>query len=265
MALTFPNIDPVAFSLGPVDIRWYALSYLAGFLIGLFVIKKSIDKYPSQYLTRDMFDDLLTWIIVGVILGGRFGYVLFYNAPYYIENPLNAFKIWEGGMAFHGGLVGVITAMILFAWKHHIPFFVLADRVAVVTPIGLFFGRIANFINGELFGRESDSPWAMIFREGDVSRHPSQLYQAATEGVILFLILIVMQRLKYVRVHYGILSGVFLSAYAFMRFFVEYTREPDLQIGYLSLGLSMGQWLCVPMLIAGIIIIRFGRSTHATP
>jgi len=264
MAIPFPQIDPVALSIGPVDIRWYALSYLAGFLIGLFVIKKCVDKYPSQYMTRDMFDDLLTWVIIGVILGGRFGYVVFYNAEYYLENPIDAFKIWQGGMAFHGGLIGVITAMVLFARKYNMPFFALADRVAVVTPIGLFFGRIANFINGELFGRMSDAPWAMVFRDGDIARHPSQLYQAATEGLILFLILITLQRSQYVRDNYGILSGTFLSAYAFMRFFIEYTREPDAHIGFLSLGLSMGQWLCIPMFIAGLIITKFGRRLHAT-
>ena len=265
MAIPFPNIDPVALSLGPLEIRWYALSYLAGFLLGLYVIKRFIRKYPSQYMTADMFDDLLTWVIIGVILGGRFGYVVFYNTPYYLENPLDALKIWQGGMAFHGGLIGVITAMVLFAWKNSIPFFALADRVAVVTPIGLFFGRVANFINGELYGRASDAPWAMVFREGDIARHPSQLYQAATEGIILFAILVTLQRSDYVRQNFGILSGAFLAAYAFMRFFVEYTRQPDAHIGTLALNLSMGQWLCIPMFIVGVIIMKFGRRLHATP
>lgn len=264
MAIPFPQIDPVALSVGPIDIRWYALSYLAGFLLGLFIIKKSVDKYPSPYLTRDMFDDLLTWIIIGVILGGRFGYVAFYNFDYYIHNPIDALKIWQGGMAFHGGLIGVITAMILFARKHKIPFFALSDRVAVVTPIGLFFGRIANFINGELYGRPTDLPWGMVFVENDVARHPSQLYQAATEGIILFLILIALQRSKYMRDHYGIISGMFLCAYAFMRFFIEFTRQPDAHIGFLISGLSMGQLLCVPMFIAGAFIIYFAKPKHAT-
>ncbi len=263
MAIPFPKIDPVALSLGPIDIRWYALSYLAGFLIGLFIIKKSVDKYPSPYLTRDMFDDLLTWIIIGVILGGRFGYVFFYNFDYYIDNPLEALKIWQGGMAFHGGLIGVITAMIIYAWKQGMPFFALSDRVAVVTPIGLFFGRIANFINGELYGRATDAPWGMVFVEGDIARHPSQLYQAATEGLALFLLLLTLQRSQYIRDHYGIISGVFLSAYAFMRFFVEFTREPDAHIGFLTGGLSMGQLLCLPMFMAGIIIIYFANRNNA--
>ena len=264
MAIPFPDIDPIALSIGPIDIRWYALSYLAGFIIGLYAIKKFVRKYASDYMTEDMFDDLLTWIVIGVILGGRMGYVLFYNFGYYIENPMDAVKIWQGGMAFHGGLIGVIAAMILFAWKHNMPFFALADRVAVVTPIGLFFGRIANFVNGELYGRATNVPWAMAFKEGDVARHPSQIYQAATEGLILFTILILLQRSPYVRDNFGILSGTFLAAYAFMRFFVEWTREPDAQIGTLSLGLSMGQWLCIPMFIAGVIIMKFGRRLHAT-
>jgi len=265
MSLTFPQIDPVAISIGPIEIRWYALSYLAGFLIGLYVIKKFIALYPSKYITKSMCDDLLTWVIIGVIVGGRLGYVIFYNAEYYLENPFDAIKIWQGGMAFHGGLMGVITAMIAFAWKHKMPFFALADRVAVVTPIGLFFGRIANFINGELFGRPTDAPWGMVFVEGDVARHPSQLYQAMTEGIVLFVILIILQRSKYVRDHYGIISGMFLSAYAFMRFFVEYTRQPDAQIGFLTFGLSMGQLLCIPMFLAGLAIIAYGRARDVAP
>lgn len=262
MALDFPNIDPVALSLGPIDIRWYALSYMAGFLLGWWAIKKFLEKYPSIYLTKDKVDDLLTWIIIGVILGGRLGYVLFYNFEYYLQHPLDALMIWHGGMAFHGGLIGVITAMILFAVKNKIPFFAVADRVAVVTPIGLFFGRIANFINGELYGRASDVPWAMVFIEGDVARHPSQLYQAATEGLILFTILFIAQRFATVRNHYGILSGLFLSGYAFMRFFVEYTRQPDSQLGYLIGGLSMGQLLCIPMFLAGIAIIAYALKPN---
>jgi phosphatidylglycerol:prolipoprotein diacylglycerol transferase len=263
MALDFPNIDPVAISIGPFDIRWYALSYMAGFLLGWWAIKKFLVKYPSDYLTKEKIDNLLTWIIVGVILGGRLGYVIFYNADYYLSNPIDALKIWQGGMAFHGGLIGVITAMILFAWKNKMLFFAVADRVAVVTPIGLFFGRIANFINGELFGRAADVPWAFVFREGDVARHPSQLYQAVTEGLILFTVLVFLQRYKYVRNHFGILSGLFLSGYAFMRFFIEYTRQPDTHLGFLVIGLSMGQLLCIPMFLAGVIIMIYALRNHA--
>ena len=262
MALQFPDIDPVAFSIGPLDIRWYALSYMAGFLLGWWAIKYFLKKYPSRYLTLDNIDDLLTWIIIGVIVGGRLGYVVFYNSSYYFENPLDIFKIWQGGMAFHGGLIGVITAMILFANKLKIPFFALADRVAAVTPIGLFFGRIANFINGELFGRTTNVPWGMVFNENDTARHPSQLYQAATEGLILLGVVLILQRYDYVRRHYGIISGMFLSGYAFMRFFIEFTRQPDAQIGYLALGLSMGQILCIPMFLAGLAIIAYAIKSY---
>jgi phosphatidylglycerol:prolipoprotein diacylglycerol transferase len=263
MALTFPDIDPIALSIGPLEIRWYALSYLATFMVGLYVFQYFLKKYPSKYLTKDMVEDLLTWIVVGVILGGRLGYVLFYNLPYYADNPFEAIKIWQGGMAFHGGLIGVITAMILFAWKHKIPFFAVADRMAVVTPIGLFFGRIANFINGELFGRASDTPWAMIFEEGDVARHPSQLYQAATEGITLFILLFILLRIKSIREKIGIISGAFLCGYGIQRFFVEYTRQPDAHIGFLFDHFSMGQILCIPMVIAGVVMIYCAYKNHA--
>jgi phosphatidylglycerol:prolipoprotein diacylglycerol transferase len=263
MALTFPDIDPIALSIGPLEIRWYALSYLAAFMVGLYVFQYFLKKYPSKYLTKDMVEDLLTWIVVGVILGGRLGYVLFYNLPYYEDNPFEAIKIWQGGMAFHGGLIGVITAMILFAWKHKIPFFAVADRMAVVTPIGLFFGRIANFINGELFGRASDTPWAMIFEEGDVARHPSQLYQAATEGITLFILLFILLRIKSIREKIGIISGAFLCGYGIQRFFVEYTRQPDAHIGFLFDHFSMGQILCIPMVIAGVVMIYCAYKNHA--
>ena len=262
MAIPFPHIDPVALSIGPIDIRWYALSYLAGFLIGWSLLKKFLALYPAKNLTQDQCDDLVTWIVIGVILGGRLGYVLFYNTGYYLENPLEAFKIWQGGMAFHGGLIGVILAMIFFTLKNAMPFFELADRVAVVTPVGLFFGRIANFINGELVGRPWDGPWAMIFNSGDVARHPSQLYQAATEGLILFLVMIILQQQNYIRQRIGFLSGVFLSAYATMRFFVELTRAPDAHLGLIALNLSMGQLLCLPMAMAGFAIIFYALRTH---
>jgi len=265
MALTFPNIDPIAISIGPIDIRWYALSYMAGFLLGLYVLQYFLRKHPSPYLNKEKLDDLLTWIIIGVVLGGRLGYVLFYNLPYYAENPLEAIQIWQGGMAFHGGLIGVITAMILFAWKYKIPFFALADRVAVATPIGLFFGRIANFINGELYGRATDTPWGMVFVEGDVARHPSQLYQAATEGIILFILLSILIRIQSIREKIGIISGVFLCGYGIQRFFVEYTREPDAHIGLLFANLSMGQILCLPMIIAGILMVIWGYQNDKHP
>lgn len=260
MALEFPNIDPIALELGPVVIRWYALAYIAGFIGGLMTIKHFLKKYPSPYITNDMVDDLLTWVVVGVVLGGRLGYVFFYNFEYYIDHPTEIIQLWHGGMAFHGGLIGVITAMVLFAWRKNIPFFALSDRVAIVTPIGLFFGRIANFINGELVGRATDAPWGMIFHEGDVARHPSQIYQALTEGLVLLVILLIAQRSSYIRMRYGMLSGIFLMGYATMRFIVEFTRQPDAQIGYLFLDLSMGQLLCIPMALIGLGIICYARS-----
>ena len=260
MALDFPHIDPIAFEIGPIIIRWYALAYITGFIGGIQAIKYYLAQYPSQFMTKDHADNLLTWLVIGVILGGRFGYVLFYNFDYYASNPIEAFKIWQGGMAFHGGLIGIISAMALFTWKHSIPFLALCDRVAVATPIGLFFGRIANFINGELVGRPTDAPWGMIFSDGDVARHPSQIYQALTEGCILLAILLFAQRYEYIRSRYGIISGAFLIAYASMRFMVEYTRAPDAHIGLLKLGLSMGQFLCIPMALIGLGLIIYARA-----
>lgn len=263
MALPFPNIDPVAVAIGPVVIRWYALAYMAGFLGGWYAAKAFLKKYASPYLKADYFDDLLTWVVLGVILGGRFGYIAFYNAGYYLENPVDILKIWHGGMSFHGGLIGVITAMILFAWKNNIPFFALSDRVAVVTPIGLFFGRIANFINGELYGRVTDMPWAVDFPHAALPRHPSQIYEALTEGLVLFVILVTLQNRQYIRDRIGILSGVFLSGYAFFRFMAEFTREPDAQLGFVGFNvLSMGQLLCLPMFAAGVIIIFYSFKRH---
>jgi len=263
MALNFPHIDPVALSIGPLDIRWYALSYIAAFFIGLYVMQYLLRKYPSPFLNKDKLDDLLTWIVVGVVLGGRLGYVLFYNLPYYIENPMAALQIWQGGMAFHGGLIGVIFAMFLFSYKNKIPFFVIADRMAIVTPIGLFF---ANFINGELYGRPTNAPWAIIFREGDVARHPSQLYQAVTEGLVLFILLLLLVRIKSIRDHAGTLSGTFLMGYGTQRFFVEYTREPDAHLGFIIAELSMGQLLCIPMILCGLACIFLSQRHryHAT-
>ncbi len=263
MAIEFPQIDPVALSIGPIDIRWYALSYLAGFLIGWYLLKKFLIVYPTKNTTAQHIDDLITWVVIGVILGGRLGYVLFYNTAYYMENPLEAFYVWSGGMAFHGGLIGVILAMLLFTLKNKIPFFELADRVAVVTPIGLFFGRMANFINGELVGRAWDGPWAMIFSKGDVARHPSQLYQASTEGIVLLTLMILLQNLKSVRERRGLLAGAFLTAYGTMRFFVEFTRAPDAHLGFITYGLSMGQILCIPMVLIGLTIIFTANQRHA--
>lgn len=253
MDLVFPNIDPVAIWLGPFPVRWYALAYLAGFLLGwryaLYLSGLDKDIRPS----REDVDDFLPWAILGVILGGRIGYALFYQFELYAANPLEILKVWHGGMAFHGGALGVIAALIVYPLVKKFNQFRLADIVCACVPIGLFFGRIANFINGELFGRASDVPWAMAFpRGGPETRHPSQLYEAALEGAVLFLILAALIRIQAVRDRPGLVSGVFLAGYGSFRAFVELFREPDAHIGFLFDYFSMGQLLSVPMVLAGI-------------
>jgi phosphatidylglycerol:prolipoprotein diacylglycerol transferase len=250
--LTFPIIDPVAIHLGPLAVRWYALAYVVGIVLGTRYAIFLASQNP-QGPNKILYDDFITYAVLGIILGGRIGYVLFYNFDYYFHNPLDALMVWHGGMAFHGGLIGVITAIFVFTRIKKISFFAFSDILACATPIGLFFGRIANFINGELYGRVSDAPWAMVFPHGgDLPRHPSQLYHAALEGLCLFLIMAVLAQNKKLRARTGFLSGAFLSGYALFRGFVEFFREPDMQIGFLWGGITMGQVLCVPMLLAGL-------------
>jgi phosphatidylglycerol---prolipoprotein diacylglyceryl transferase len=255
LALVFPPLDPVALSVGPLVIRWYALAYLAGFIIGW--------RY-CQYLARQnpkgpkpaLYDDFLTWAVIGVVLGGRIGYILFYNAEDYFSHPLEMFAVWHGGMSFHGGMLGVIGAAYLFTKRHKVGFFAFTDILACVTPIGLGLGRIANFVNGELYGRETDVPWAVIFpRGGDVPRHPSQIYEAILEGLVLFLILFTVSQNKKWRARPGILSGVFLFGYGLFRLAIEFFREPDQQIGFLYAGATMGQLLCLPMICYGLYLV----------
>jgi len=255
--IPFPNIDPIALSIGPLQIHWYAIAYLVGFLAAWFVaarILKTTGK--GSPLKPEVPEDLLPWCILGVILGGRLVYVLVYNPTLYWYNPLDAFKLWQGGMAFHGGLIGVITAMFLYARAKKYPFLAVTDIAAVVTPIGLCLGRIANFINGELYGRVTSLPWGIVFPNGGaLPRHPSQLYEALLEGVVLFIVLMALARRKDAWTHHGLLSGVFLSGYALARVLIEFAREPDAQIGYLFGSITMGQLLCVPMFAAGLGII----------
>ncbi len=256
MDLTFPNIDPVAFSLGPLSIRWYALAYLAGFLLGwryaLSLAGFDKDVRPS----REDVDDFLPWAILGVVLGGRIGYVLFYQFDLYVQYPLEALKVWNGGMSFHGGALGVIAALIIYPLVRKFNQFRLADMVCAAVPIGLFFGRIANFVNGELFGRASDAPWAMVFPGGGPeARHPSQLYEAALEGGVLFVILFALIRMQAVRDRPGIVAGAFLVGYGLFRGFVELYREPDAHIGFVFEYFSMGQLLSAPMILAGLGMI----------
>ena len=254
----FPNIDPVAISLGPFDVRWYALAYLAGFLVGWWYCLRLAGLDDEKRPDRNDIDDFLPWVIGGVILGGRLGYVLFYNFEYYAANPIDALKIWQGGMSFHGGALGVILALIIYPYIHKIRHLRLADCICASVPIGLFFGRIANFINGELYGRVTDSSWGMVFpRGGALPRHPSQLYEAALEGGVLFVILFIMMRVEAVRNRPGIVSGVFLAGYGTFRAIVELFREPDAHIGFIGGAATMGQILSVPMILAGAGLVIY--------
>ena len=263
----FPQIDPVAFQIGPVVIRWYALAYMAG-LLGGWQILRTLAKSAASPVTVAQIDSLLNYILFGVIIGGRVGYVIFYKPLAYLSDPLSIVKLWEGGMSFHGGFLGVIIAVILFAKWQKCPLWPLADRVALVAPIGLFFGRLANFINGELYGRISDHPFAMVFPgAGAAPRHPSQLYEAGLEGLILGLVMLIAWRAKLAERFKGSLVAIFLIGYGTARFVVEFTREPDAHIGlydFAIIQLSHGQLLCLPMIAAGLIFgLYLGRGKEA--
>lgn len=252
--IPFPEIDPVAVQIGPLAVRWYGLAYVAGILLGQRYAMRLADLDPVRPSRKDI-DGLTGWLVIGVILGGRLGSVLFYNLAYYLEHPLEILAIWHGGMSFHGGLLGVTAALLLFSWRSRIPPLALSDVVAVVVPIGLFFGRLANFINAELWGRPTDAPWGVVFPGQDVARHPSQLYEAALEGVLLFAILFLLARIPSVRRRTGTLTGVFLVGYGLSRITVEFFREPDAHLGYLSGGATMGQLLSLPMVLVGLLLI----------
>lgn len=259
MALDFPEIDPVALSLGPIEIRWYALAYLTGFLLGWKYCQHLVNKYFSNLRPNaEDFDDFLSWAVIGVILGGRIGYMLFYQFDYYLAYPVEALKIWNGGMSFHGGMLGVIVSMFLFSWVRKTSVLRLADLVAMAVPIGLFFGRVANFVNGELYGRAADVAWAVRFPTGgDVPRHPSQLYEAALEGGLLFIVMFFLFKSETVRKYAGVMAGVFLIGYGLSRSVVEFFREPDEHLGLLWDVISMGQLLSLPMIISGVFVVIF--------
>jgi phosphatidylglycerol:prolipoprotein diacylglycerol transferase len=263
--IAFPDISPVAFSIGPVAIRWYALAYMAGFIIGWRTCLALAAKNPKGPAPQ-FYDEFLTWAVIGTILGGRIGYILFYQPDYYFSHPFDMLEVWHGGMSFHGGLIGVLTSSLLFTRLHKLGYFAFTDVLACVTPIGLFFGRIANFINGELYGRVTDVPWAIVFpRDLDhLPRHPSQLYEAALEGVVLFVIMLLLARMPKIRERPGCLSGCFLAGYGLFRFGVEFFREPDRQLGFLFGGATMGQLLCIPMFLFGVVLILRSRK-FATP
>lgn len=259
MAIAFPSFDPVAVSIGPLAVRWYALAYIAGLLGGWWYLRRLFVVHvlsPKGRFHRDSLDDLVSWLAVGVIVGGRVGYVFFYNPHFYLHNPLEAFMIWKGGMSFHGGLAGSVAAIFLFARQRHVSFFDVGDAVALVAPIGLFFGRVANFINGELWGRTTDVAWAVLFPTGGpVPRHPSQLYEALLEGLILFLILQWVVSRGGLR-RSGLIMGCFGIGYAMARIFCELFREPDAQLGFLVGGLTMGMLLSLPMFFLGLFLVR---------
>ena len=255
MIFSFPDIDPVLLQIGPLAIRWYSLAYIAGLLLGWYYMRALIRKTPD--LASDLeVDDFITWATLGVILGGRLGYVLFYKPEFYFANPMAILQVWQGGMSFHGGLIGVALATIMFARRRGIDLIRFADILACAAPIGLFFGRLANFINGELFGRVTDVPWAIVFPHGGPDpRHPSQIYEALLEGLLLFVLLHWLWRYEAIRQRPGILTGIFLIGYMLARSFVELFRQPDAHIGFLLAGTTMGQWLSVPMAAVGIFLI----------
>ena len=264
--IPFPAFDPVLVHIGPFAIRWYALAYIVGILLGWVYARALIrsEKLWGGNASKNLapmslvdFDDFVLWVTLGIILGGRTGYVLFYNLPFFTAHPAEIFELWKGGMSFHGGFLGCVAAVILFCRKHHIPILSLGDITTAVGPIGLFLGRIANFINSELWGQPADSsvPWAMVFPNGGpLPRHPSQLYEAGLEGIVLFTVLAVMIRFGALK-RPGLILGSFIALYGLARITGEFFREPDPQLGFLWGGLTMGMLLSVPMVVAGAVII----------
>jgi len=290
LVIPYPAIDPVAVSIGPLAIRWYALAYIVGLILG-WRYCLAIAKQPPQIARVQDLDDFLVWATLGVVLGGRIGYVLFYNLQQYLAHPIEIVALWHGGMSFHGGALGVVVAILLFCRQRKINVFGFADIISCAVPIGLFFGRIANFINSELWGRITDVSWAMIFPTGTLNadavppalrelcqrvplidgsaglncpRHPSQLYEACLEGIVLFLILFAVQRFTTLRQRPGAISGIFLIGYGTARIIGEFFRQPDVQLGFLYFGTTMGQLLSLPLLLVGLWLILRARPIAAT-
>ena len=262
--IPFPHIDPILVHIGPLAVRWYALAYIVGIIAGWFYARAIIASPriwggAAPFTVVD-FDDFIIWVTLGIILGGRIGYVLFYNFPHFAAHPAEIFALWKGGMSFHGGFIGCVLAVVLFAWRRDIPFLSLGDVTTAVAPIGLFLGRLANFINGELWGRPTDVPWAMIFPNGGpIARHPSQLYEAGLEGLVLLLVLGVLVRFGGLR-RPGLVTGAFALGYGDARIFCELFREPDAQLGFLWGGLTMGMLLCIPLILAGFAVIAYALT-----
>ncbi|GIX16046.1 MAG: prolipoprotein diacylglyceryl transferase [Rhodothalassiaceae bacterium] len=260
--ISYPQIDPVLVRIGPLAIRWYALAYLAGLLFGWWALRRMV-KPAGLPVSPEQVDDHLLLATLGVVLGGRLGYVLFYYPSLYLADPVEIIRLWDGGMSFHGGLIGVVLATYWWTRRVRVPFFAFADLVATVAPLGLFLGRIANFINGELWGRPADVPWAMVFPRDPLGlpRHPSQLYEAALEGLVLFAVLqFLFWKRPAVRGRPGMLSGLFLTGYGVARFFVEFFREPDGFLGFVLGPFSMGQVLSSGMIVAGLAILLWARA-----
>ena len=260
-ALPFPNFDPVLISIGPFAIRWYALAYIAGILIGwvyarFLIRRESLWGGPAPLKVTD-FDDYIVWVTLGIVLGGRIGYVLFYNPAHFAAHPLEIFQVWTGGMSFHGGFIGCVLAVVLFARQRGISILSLGDLTCAAGPIGLCLGRIANFINGELWGRPTDVPWAIVFPGGGpLPRHPSQLYESALEGALLFFVLAIAIRFGALK-RPGLVIGLFAIVYALARSFCELFREPDAQLGFLWGGMTMGMLLSIPLFLAGVGFVMY--------
>jgi len=258
------DLNPVLVNFGFFEVRWYSLAYIFGILVGWWLAKRIIDFKIQNKITdfdSKIFDDLISYIIISMIIGGRFGYIIFYNLSYYLNNPFDTLKIWQGGMSFHGALIGIILGTYLFSKKVKVNYFFFLDLIACVAPIGIFFGRIANFINGELYGKPSGLFWSVIFPEVDkIPRHPSQLYEAALEGIMLFVILITLIYKKSIRT--GVVSALFMIFYGFFRIASEQFREPDAQIGYLFSLFSMGSILSFFMILAGLIILKKAKNNE---
>ncbi len=252
--ITLSDLNPNIVAIGPIAIRWYSVAYILGILFTWFLLKYFNNKKPI--MSKEAWDDWLFWAVIGIVFGGRVGYVLFYNFSFYLQNPLQILAVWHGGMSFHGGLIGSIVSMFFFCKKYKINFFELTDILAIASPIGLFFGRIANFINMELYGRVTGSSFGVIFpNAGGLPRHPSQLYEAGLEGLLLFIILFCLAKFTKIKEKLGVLSGLFLVLYGAARIFVEHFREPDGQIGFLFSQITMGQILSLPLIILGILVI----------
>lgn len=278
LLLSFPHIDPVAVQLGPIAIRWYALAYLSGIIGGIWLIKRlaarATPRFPAPIMSSEAVDDLMFYVTLGIVIGGRLGRIFFYDfSAYFIDGSrplLDMVKIWQGGMAFHGGLIGVILATLYVSRKHKVPYLAMMDLVAAVTPLGLFFGRIANFINGELWGKPADVPWAMVFPHpaaGPIARHPSQLYEAGLEGLLLLSITLYLATRPWARDRVGLISGVFLLGYGLARMFCELFREPDGVHALFggALTISQGQTLSIPMALAGIGVILYALKSTRRP